>query len=57
LIIIIVSLAITAVLPLIPFVGALLTLLSLPYLYGLATLLYLDQKEMPPKPETKVDIS
>lgn len=56
LIIIIVSLAITAVLPLIPFVGALLTLLSLPYIYGLATLLYLDQKDMPAKPETKVDI-
>lgn len=57
LIIIIVSLAITAVLPLIPIIGALLSLLSLPYIYGLATMLYLDQKEMPVKPETKVDIS
>lgn len=42
LIIVLASLAIGAVLPTIPFIGALLSLFSLPYLYGLATLLYLD---------------
>ena len=39
------GLAIGAVLPTIPFIGALASLLSLPYIYGLATLLYLDGKE------------
>ena len=42
LIVVLASLAIGAVLPTIPFIGALLSLLSLPYIYGLATLLYLD---------------
>jgi len=45
LIVVLVSLAISAVLPAIPFIGALASLLSLPYIYGLATLLYLDGKE------------
>lgn len=45
LIVVLASLAIGAVLPTIPFIGALLSLLSLPYIYGLATLLYLDYKE------------
>jgi len=45
LIVVLASLAIGAVLPTIPLVGALLSLLSLPYIYGLATLLYLDGKE------------
>jgi len=44
LIVVLVSLAISAVLPAIPFIGALASLLSLPYIYGLATLLYLDGK-------------
>jgi len=42
LIVVLASLAIGVVLPSIPFIGALLSLLSLPYIYGLATLLYLD---------------
>jgi hypothetical protein len=45
LIVVLVSMAIGAVLPTIPFIGALVSLLSLPYIYGLATLLYLDCKE------------
>lgn len=45
LIIVLASLAIGAVLPSIPFIGALISLLSLPYIYGLATLLYLDGRD------------
>jgi len=45
LIVFLASLAICTVLPGIPFIGALLSLLSLPYIYGLATLLYLDGRE------------
>ncbi len=45
LIVVLASLAIGAVLPSIPFIGALLSLLSLPYIYGLATLLYLDGRD------------
>jgi len=45
LIVVLASLTIGAVLPTIPFIGPLLSLLSLPYIYGLATLLYLDGKE------------
>ncbi len=45
LIVVLVSLAIGAVLPGIPFIGALISLLSLPYIYGLATLLYLDRRD------------
>jgi hypothetical protein len=45
LIVVLVSMAIGAVLPTIPFIGALASLLSLPYIYGLATLLYLDYKD------------
>jgi uncharacterized membrane protein len=42
LIIVLASLAIGAVLPSIPFIGTLISLISFPYIYGLATLLYLD---------------
>jgi hypothetical protein len=45
LIVVLASLAIGAVLPSIPFIGALISLLSLPYIYGLATLLYLDGRD------------
>ncbi len=56
-IIIIVSVVISVVLPMIPLIGALLSLLALPYIYALATLFYTDRAEMPPaKPETRVDI-
>jgi len=58
LVVILVSMAISIVLPMIPVIGALLSLLSLPYIYGLATLLYLDRKEAPAaKPETQVTVS
>ena len=42
LIVIVVSLALGAVLPAIPLIGPLASLLSLPYIYALATLLYMD---------------
>ncbi len=45
LIVVLASLAIGVVLPGIPFIGAILSLLSLPYIYGLATLLYLDGRD------------
>jgi hypothetical protein len=45
LIVILASLAIGVVLPSIPFIGALISLLSLPYIYGLATLLYLEGRD------------
>jgi hypothetical protein len=45
LVVVLVSLAIGAVLPGIPLIGPLIGLLSLPYIYGLATLLYLEDKE------------
>lgn len=45
LVVVLVSLAIGAVLPGIPLIGPLICLLSLPYIYGLATLLYLDDRE------------
>lgn len=61
LIVVLASLAIGAVLPTIPFIGAVLSLLSLPYIYGLATLLYLDYKEgqewQSKKPKTVVEVS
>lgn len=45
----------------IPFIGALASLLSLPYIYGLATLLYLDGKDGPDvqskMPKTAVEVS
>jgi len=44
LIIVLVSLAIGSVLPNIPFIGPLISLISFPYIYGLATLLYLDSE-------------
>jgi hypothetical protein len=44
LIIVLVSLAIGSVLPNIPFIGPLISLISFPYIYSLATLLYLDSK-------------
>ncbi len=57
-IVILSSLVLATVLHMIPFIGALLGLFSLPYIYALATVLYLDSKEMPPaKPETRVDVS
>ena len=43
LVVVLVSLAIGAILPGIPLIGPLICLLSLPYIYGLATLLYLDE--------------
>jgi len=46
LIVVLACLVIGTVLPTIPFIGALLSLLSLPYIYGLATLLYLGGKEV-----------
>jgi hypothetical protein len=58
LIVVLASLTIGAVLPTIPFIGPLLSLFSLPYIYGLATLLYLDYKEgQSKKPETAVEVS
>jgi len=61
LIVVLVSLVIGTVLPTIPFIGALLSLLSLPYIYGLATLLYLDgkdgQEDQSKKPKTTVEVS
>jgi hypothetical protein len=45
LIIVLVSLAIGSVLPNIPFIGPLISFISFPYIYGLATLLYLDGKK------------
>lgn len=45
LVVILVSLAIGAILPGIPLIGPLICLLSLPYVYGLATLLYLDERD------------
>jgi hypothetical protein len=58
LIIVLASLVIGVMLPSIPFIGALLSLLSLPYIYGLATLLYLDCKvEQLEKPKTTVEVS
>jgi len=46
LIVVLASLAMGVVLPSIPFIGALISLLSLPYVYSLATLLYLEGKEV-----------
>jgi hypothetical protein len=61
LIVVLASLAIGAVLPTIPFIGALASLLSLPYIYGLATLLYLDgneaQEYQSKTPKTTVEVS
>ncbi|NMB86065.1 MAG: hypothetical protein A4E44_01140 [Methanosaeta sp. PtaB.Bin018] len=57
-VIILASMLICIVLQAIPGIGPLLCLLSLPYIYALATLLYLDQKKMPPvRQETSVSIS
>ena len=44
LIVVLASLAISAVLLSVPVIGPLLGLLSLPYIYALATLLYLDRR-------------
>jgi VIT1/CCC1 family predicted Fe2+/Mn2+ transporter len=61
LIVVLASMAIGAVLPTIPFIGALASLLSLPYIYGLATLLYLDgneaQEYQSKTPKTTVEVS
>jgi hypothetical protein len=61
LIIVLASLAIGAVLPSIPFIGALISLLSLPYIYSLATLLYLDgekaKAEYQKEPKTTAEAS
>lgn len=43
LVVVLVSLAIGAILPGLPLIGPLIFLLTLPYVYGLATLLYLDE--------------
>jgi hypothetical protein len=57
-IIILVSIVIISALHMIPLIGPLLGFLSLPYIYALATLLYLGQEEIPRnKPETNVSIS
>lgn len=57
LIIVITSLAIGAVLPAIPLVGPLASLLSLPYLYALATLFYMECGRGRDRLETEVQIS
>lgn len=57
LIIVITSLAIGAVLPAIPLVGPLASLLSLPYLYALATLLYMECGRGRDRLEKEVQIS
>jgi hypothetical protein len=57
-IIILISMAISFLLPMIPLIGVLLSLLSIPYLYALATMFYIDRMvNLPPKAETKVDVS
>ncbi len=57
-ILIIVSVVISVVLPSIPLIGALLSLLVLPYIYALATLFYMDRKMTPlARHETKVDVA
>jgi hypothetical protein len=57
-IIMLASIFIISALPMIPLIGPFLGLLSLPYIYALATLLYLGQEEIPHnKPETNVSIS
>lgn len=57
-VLILLSLAIGLLLPMIPVIGALLSLLALPYIYAVSTLFYLDRRAMPSlKPETKVDVS
>jgi hypothetical protein len=56
--IILIAMAISFILPMIPYIGVLLGLLSIPYLYAMATLLYIDRKvKLPPKAETQVDVS
>ena len=56
--IILIAVAISFVLPMIPYLGFVLSLLAMPYLYAIATLLYIDRSEsLPPKAETKVDVS
>jgi hypothetical protein len=45
-IIIFVSMVIGVVLPMIPFIGIILSLLCIPYIYGIATLFYIDRKEV-----------
>ncbi len=58
LIIMLSSIVISLVLSVIPLIGPLLCLLSIPYIYALATLLYLDRKEVPQaRSETRVGIS
>ncbi len=57
-ILIIVSVVISVVLSSIPLIGALLSLLVLPYIYALATLFYADQRVTPTvRQETKVDVA
>jgi len=56
--IILIAVAISFVLPMIPYLGFVLSLLAMPYLYAIATLLYIDRSvSLPPKAETKVDVS
>jgi hypothetical protein len=56
--IILIAVAISFVLPMIPYLGFLLSLLAIPYLYAIATLLYIERSvSLLPKPETKVDVS
>ena len=48
-VIVIISFVIGVVLPLVPYVGFILSLLSIPYIYGIATLFYIDRKEVSEK--------
>ena len=56
-IIIMVSIVIISALHMIPLIGPLLGFLSLPYIYTLATLLYLDQKKKFPKTNQRQKVS
>jgi len=56
--IILIAVAISFLLPMIPYLGFVLSLLAMPYLYAIATLLYIDRSvSLPPIAETKVDVS
>lgn len=44
-IVILASMAISIILPTIPLIGFLLSLIALPYIYGLSTLLYMDRRK------------
>jgi hypothetical protein len=57
-ILILVSMIMSLVLSVIPLIGPLLCLLVIPYIYALATLFYMDRREMPEaSSETRVEIA